>query len=122
MAFEKVEPLAPDQAAEHYQGITDPAGQATPESVTSCGQSFELTTKAGRLVFTVTQKQDCLWIEGAAGNGADDMTAHGLAFIENMAKVAGLDSVGFQTARPGLARKAVKQGYTVAGWILKKVV
>lgn len=120
MAFEEVQPLEPHQAAEHYQGITDPAGRATPQSVANSGQSFELKTSAGRLVFTVTRIDDCMWIEGAAGNGADDMTAYGLAFIEGMAEAAGLDSVGFQTARPGLARKAVKQGYSIVGWILKK--
>lgn len=102
--------------------MPDPIGQATPESLARNGHSFALQTPGGTLIFTVKTLGACLWIEAGTGRGADDMTAYGAALIEGMAKGAGLASVGFQTARPGLVRKAKKQGYTVAGWILKKAV
>lgn len=121
MAYE-VQTLDPHQAARAYAGLHDPSGQATPETAAHAGQSFALRTPRGTLTFTTVQRGGELWIEAAAGQGADNMTAHGLALIEGMAQGAGLGSVGFQTARPGLARKAIKQGYTVAGWILKKAV
>lgn len=121
MAYE-IKTLEPEQAARAYAGLIDPSCDATPKSAAQAGQSFALKTPAGTLIFTTTERGQQLWIEAAAGQGADDMTAHGLALIEGMAQGAGLASVGFQTARPGLMRKAQKQGYTVAGWILKKAV
>ena len=123
MAFEKLTPLEPSQAEPHYCGIVDPAGMATPRSVAQTGQAYRLQTTAGELVFNVTKTASgAMWIEAAAGNGADDLTAAGFEMIEAIAQAAAAHSVGFQTARPGLVRKAQRHGYEVVGWILKKAM
>jgi len=73
-------------------------------------------------VFVVRKDGPLLWVQAAAGAAADDLTSMGLELIEEMARKAECTHVGFQTARPGLVRKASRCGYQVAGWILKKEV
>jgi hypothetical protein len=124
MAFEKLTPLdqAQAQAAFTVTPVPDPSGMSTPESLAAAGQAFELSAAGGSGVFVVTKKGTRLWIEAAAGAAADDLTAMGLELIEEMAQRAECIEVAFQTARPGLVRKANQRGYQVAGWILKKAV
>lgn len=73
-------------------------------------------------MFVLERSGDTVCIHGAAGLAAEDLTAIGLALIEECARQAGARQVKFQTARRGLVRKAEKAGYMVAGWILKKAV
>lgn len=62
-----------------------------------------------------------LWIQAAGGvPGPLDMSLVGLAAIEQQA--AGFESVGFQTRRRGLVRKAIKAGYEIDGFILRKKI
>lgn len=92
-------------------------------TVASGGQSFALhLDDDGELVFTVRAQNGVFWIDGAIGQAGQggDMTAQGLGFLEAMAKAAQCASIGFATARAGLVKKAERQGYRVAGWILKK--
>ena len=124
MAFEKLTPLTESEAAHAFSvtPVPDPQGTSTPETLAAAGQAFELSAAGGSAVFVVTKKGAQLWIEAAAGHAADDLTAVGLELIEEMARQAGCTEVGFQTARPGLVKKANQRGYQVAGWILKKAV
>lgn len=63
-----------------------------------------------------------LWIQAAGGAAKIDLTVLGLALIEQQARNAHLKSVGFQTRRRGLVRKAIKAGYQVDGYILRKKI
>jgi hypothetical protein len=62
-----------------------------------------------------------LWVQAAGGRSAQDLTKVGLAKIESQA--AGLyESVGFQTRRRGLVRKAQREGYEIDGYIMRKKI
>lgn len=63
-----------------------------------------------------------LWIQAAGGAAGIDLTKFGLASIEQQAIAAGLGSVGFQTRRRGLVRKAIAAGYQIDGYILRKKI
>lgn len=62
-----------------------------------------------------------LWIQAAGGRGKIDLTETGLRAVEIQAAGA-FSSVGFQTRRRGLVKKAKKAGYVVDGWILRKKI
>lgn len=61
-----------------------------------------------------------LWIQAAGGADRENLTRLGLEAVERIAQQAGMDSVGFQTRRPGLVRKARALGYEIDGFILRK--
>lgn len=91
-------------------------------SVVQTGVHFDLQTEAGRLLMVLDLRGDLLWIGGAVGKGSGDLTAAGLAFAEATARQAGCMAVGFQTARRGLVRKALRLGYVADGFQLKKAL
>ncbi|OGT05253.1 MAG: hypothetical protein A2Z65_13620 [Gallionellales bacterium RIFCSPLOWO2_02_58_13] len=62
-----------------------------------------------------------LWIQAGGGKASVDLTALGLAAIERQAQ-GGFRSVGFQTRRRGLVKKAMRAGYQIDGYIMRKVV
>lgn len=62
-----------------------------------------------------------LWIQAAGGAAEIDLTRFGLAAIEQQAR-GGFKSVGFQTRRRGLVAKALKAGYKIDGYILRKEI
>lgn len=62
-----------------------------------------------------------LWIQAAGGSAAVDLTRFGLAAIESQAK-GRFKTVGFQTRRRGLVAKAIKAGYEIDGYILRKKI
>lgn len=63
-----------------------------------------------------------LWIQAAGGKDAQDLTRLGLAAIEAQGKAARFESVGFQTRRKGLVKKAQALGYEIDGFILRKKI
>lgn len=74
-----------------------------------------LLTQNGQ-AFAGFSVKDCgpeLWITAAGGSSRHDLTQVLFAVIEACA--AGFRSIGFQTVRPGLIRKAQRHGYRVAG-------
>jgi hypothetical protein len=122
MAPVQVQPLTADQAKKAYAAMHGPDG-SNAHTVASGGQSFALHLEdGGALVFTVRAQNGVFWIDGAIGQAAPggDMTAQGLTFMEAMASAGKFGSIGFATDRAGLVKKAERQGYRVAGWILKK--
>lgn len=125
MAFEGLTPISEAEALEELQSTTrnDPTGLATHESIAAAGQAFELQAGGGGGLFVVSKRGAMLWIHAAhGGDSADDLTELGLQLIEEMARRAGCDTVGFQTARPGLVKKTTQLGYKATGWILTKKV
>jgi len=124
MAFEGVTEISESDAVRAFSvtHVPDPQGTSTPETLAAAGQAFELKAQGGSGVFVVAQQGDMLWVQAAAGHAADDLTQIGLDLVEEMAKQLKCQRVGFQTARPGLLRKAERLGYQVNGWILKKEV
>lgn len=100
----------------------DPSGMSTPASLIDTahgGECFAATSDTGgQAVYVVRVENGVAWVDACQGTGATDWSATLLTIIEKQAH--GLKAVGFQTARPGLVRKAKKQGYRVAGWIMKK--
>lgn len=125
MAFEALTPITEAEALQDLQATTrnDPTGLATHESLAASGQAFELEAGGGGGLFVVSRRGSMLWVHAAhGGDSADDLTELGLELIEEMARRAGCDTVGFQTARRGLVRKTERLGYEPAGWIMKKRV
>lgn len=118
--------LEPDLAAALLVGCEhlDPAGRTTARDIpgmTRGGQCYAATSHDGaQVVYVVNVSNGVAWIDAAKGAGPVPWSETLLPIIEAQSK--GLRSVGFQTARPGLVRKAERQGYRVAGWIMKKQI
>lgn len=124
MAFKALTPLSESEAATAFSvtHVPDPRGTSTPESLAAAGQAFELSADGGSGVFVVRKDGHQLWIQAAAGAAADNLTDMGMELFDEMARQAECTEVAFQTARPGLVKKANQRGYVVAGWIMKKAV
>ena len=101
-------------------GLTDPDKGIDSQRIAETGENFELTTPEGVGVFTVRRLSNTLWVAGAGSEKSEGLLKHGLPIVEAMAKLEGLERVGFQTARPGLVRIAKRHGYRIAGIILEK--
>lgn len=110
-------------AAKMLQGVErfDPRGTATAADVlamASQGHCFAATVGDAQCVYVLNVHNGQAWINAAKGQGAADLTGLVLPAVELQASQ--LKSVAFQTARPGLVRKAKRLGYRVTGWIMKK--
>lgn len=100
----------------------DVQGLGLSEIVGGC-QFFRLQgLKGAEFGYALKVAGSELWIQAAGGAAKIDLTIFGLALIEQQAKGAALKSVGFQTRRRGLVRKAIKAGYQVDGYILRKKI
>jgi hypothetical protein len=126
MAFKELTPLSEADAAKAFVLVDryDPRGTSTPESLAGAGPAFALHTTDGFGAFVVKKNGCQLWVEAAVGKSQDDLTEMGMAIVEEMARKSECTEVAFQTARPGLVKKATKKqhGYKVTGWILKKAL
>ncbi len=99
----------------------DPSGKTnrhTLGDMARAGQCFAATAEHAQAVYVVRVVNGIAWVDACKGSGPIDWSALLLNVIEKQAQ--GCASVAFQTKRPGLVRKAKRQGYRVAGWILKK--
>lgn len=115
--------LEPELAAALLAGCErlDPracTGQADIEAMAQRGQCFAATAPDAQAVYVVHVLNGTAWIAAAKGAGPVDWTALLLPIVEAQAK--GCAQIAFQTARPGLVRRARRQGYEVGGWILRK--
>lgn len=102
------------------------AGLLSVEEVARGGACFVVEqggvpVMAYALGLTVHDAGGVLWVRAAGGNlpGAD-LTATILPLIENQGRAAGARQVAMQTRRRGLVAKLERQGYHVAGYILRK--
>lgn len=104
--------------------LIDPDGLATIASVVTGAHCRLMTLPAGRVVYCLTFAGPCAWIAAAAGVSDASVTAQGLQVIETSARTMGATSIGFQTARRGLVRRATACGYSSqckpGGWVLSK--
>lgn len=101
----------------------DPTGRSNAEAIeqiTRDGLCFAATGEDSQAVYVIQVDNGIAWVSACRGFGATDWTNVLLPVIEMQAK--GCAAVAFQTARPGLVRKAKQQGYSVTGWILKKAI
>jgi hypothetical protein len=130
--------VGPDRvaAALARAGVYDPRGANTPASIAAGGACFEFRTPGGCCAFVVRVDDGVWWIDGAASDGGEGMAFIGLELAEHAAREAGCWAVAFETARPGLVRVAMRQGYRVVehvrgskpggdavpAWIMKKAV
>jgi hypothetical protein len=99
----------------------DPRGIGTDDDVLHAartGRCFELSGDDVRAVYVLQMNDGAVWVQALQGAGPLDLAA----IVDEViaAQAEGCGSVAFQTARPGLMRKALKRGYRVAGWIMKK--
>lgn len=120
--------ITPEQASLAFAACAglDPEGHETPERAALAGPCFELATDTGTLAYTLSAERGIVWIHAAAGRG-QGMTAAGLAVIEQQARAAQCQRVGFQTVRRGLVRRARALGYEItreigAGYVLEKAI
>lgn len=115
--MEKIEvrQVSQAEAAAHLYaaGITSPDGRATPYSIATSGQCFELVHGDHAGVFVVEQQGARLWISGAGAVASKGLAGVGLQVIEQIARQCRCQRVGFQTGRPGLVRIAQRQGFRI---------
>lgn len=83
-------------------------------------QFFILQSTKGEFAYALIPAGRELWIQAAGGKAKIDLTDLGLGAIEAQAKAARFESVGFQTRRKGLVKKAIAHGYEIDGYILRK--
>ena len=84
-------------------------------------QFFMLDGLPSQLGFALTKRGSELWVQAAGGYGKYDLTSLILAKTERLA-AGKFNSVGFQTRRRGLVKKASALGYKVDGYILRKLL
>lgn len=119
-----VQKIEPGRAAAVLEAaaMSDPAKRSTPASIAESGECFQLTADGSEGVFVLQRKGAGLWISGAGAVQSKGLTGTGLQVIEQIAKQSDCQTVGFQTARPGLVRLAKKQGFKVVGVIMEKSI
>jgi len=115
--------VEPELAAQILAGLhtLDPRGLCQPQDIQAmakAGQCFAATAPGAQAVYIVKVSNGIAWIDACKGFGPVDWSLTLLPVIEAQAK--GCAAVGFQTKRRGLVKQAKKQGYTVAGYIMRK--
>lgn len=115
--------IDPQRAAQALAGCEaiDPSGMCTRESLSAlcaAGQCFEVKAGAAQAVYVVSVCNGVCWVDALMGSGPADLVAMVDELLTSQA--AGLRSIGLQTARPGLVRRALRRGYRVTGWVLRK--
>jgi hypothetical protein len=119
--------LDPDTAAAMLAGVErhDPRGILTRADLRAmCDNTACIAATVdggGQAVLLVAVRHRQAWIEAAKGHGGADLVRDVLPAVE-LAAMPACDSVAFRTARRGLVRKAMKQGYQVTGWVMRKAL
>ena len=117
----RVVTLTPDAAAARLAGLAglDPRGMATEADTLAMCQSglcLEVSDPTGAAVIVVEVVNGVAWINAAGGGGGQNLCPAINAAVAGL----GATSVGFQTQRRGLVRRAERLGYHVAGYILRR--
>lgn len=117
--------ITPATAAKLLAGCEclDPTGRTTPDNMQAMcerGTCWAATDDTGQAsaVWVIQTDGHAAWVSACKGSGQVPWAKVLLQTIE--AQAEGLQSVAFQTARPGLAKTAEANGWHVAGWILRK--
>jgi hypothetical protein len=105
------------EAARTERVKTNPA--ETLDQLLARGEAFKVMLN-GELVgaYLLEIHGPEVWILLAGGRAPVDLAHYGLAMIASQAK--GFDSIGFQTRRPGLIKKARRAGFEVAAVVMRK--
>lgn len=116
-----VRAITPGEAAARLSGlhVADPRGMATDadtRAMCAAGVCFEVRDDSGAAVVVVHERGGVHWIDAAGGGGGRDLAGA----IDQALIAAGARSIAFQTKRPGLVRRAQRQGYKVAGYIMRR--
>jgi hypothetical protein len=116
-----IERIHPSEAAEALAGLAglDPRGMVTEADIPAMcehGTCLRVTEGSSSAVVVVCERNGVSWIEAAAGDGPDDLTRA----IDDALIAAGARALAFQTARPGLVRRAKRLGYRVTGYIMRR--
>jgi hypothetical protein len=117
--------LEPHLAAQLLAGCDqlDPTGTTSAADLrhmTEAGRCFAASSGTSQAVYILKVLNGVAWVDACKGDGPLDWTGTLLPVIE--AQAAGCTAVAFQTQRRGLVRRAQRQGYEVAGYILKKAL
>lgn len=121
----EVKEVTPADAAATMRaaGLRAPLDCDTPEQIAAHGECFQLRTATGCGVFVLRREGGILWVDGAGARvRGTGLTAAGLALFDHIARLSGCTEIAFETNRRGLVHLAEKQGYSVAGYIMKKAV
>lgn len=94
---------------------TDSQSQFTVEGLVAQGQCFKVTDEGGAIVaaYVLQPVGAVLWILIAAGRAEFDLTRAITALVSIQGRQ--FDYIGFRTERPGLVRKARREGFTITG-------
>ena len=114
--------ISASSAVQALQGarLDDPARTADLGDLCASGQCFELVGDGVRAVYEVQLQRGTAWVSALAGSGKTPLIDAVMSLVDVQARDAGAQQIAFQTARPGLMKKAVKHGYSITGWILRK--
>lgn len=122
----QVSRLTPEAAAHALIGLEkhDPRGISTQQDLqrwASEGQCFAVGTSQAQAVYIVNEQAGQIWVQAAKAEGTKAPNfVHVLTEVIKAQAQGRCHSIGFQTARPGLVRKARREGFEVVGWIMKK--
>ena len=125
MAPVQVAQITPALAAQLLAGVEAhaPRGMASARDVAGmCERGLCFAANVGahsQVAYVLQVREGCAWISAAKGSGRVDLVRQVLPAIELQVSGA-CGSIGFQTARPGLVKKAQAMGYEIRGWILGK--
>jgi len=117
-----VRAVTPAEAAQALAGLSalDPRGLCREADLLPMCQAaahcLSVEDKTGRALIVVNVVNGVHWIEAAGGGGGDNLCPFIDAAMDNLGAV----SVGFQTMRPGLVKRAHQLGYRTAGFILRR--
>lgn len=105
------------KAARTERVQTNPA--ETLEDLAARGEAFKVMLD-GELVgaYLLEVHGPEVWILLAGGRAPVDLAHYGFAMLEQQARE--FDSIGFQTRRPGLIKKAKRAGFEVAAVVMRK--
>lgn len=92
------------------------------ENIVAGCQFFQLERGGVALAYALKVEGCELWVQAAGGRGDIDLSDLMHDCIYQQAQKMGLASVGFQTRRLGLVKKAQQHGYKIDGYILRKII
>lgn len=107
----------------HAAGLRPPVDCDTLEAIAAHGECFSLDTGGGACAFVLRRQGAVLWIDAAAATRpGQGVTEAGMLLAEQIARRVGCSQIALETNRRGLVRKTQKNGYQLAGYILKKAL
>lgn len=117
-------PIPASAAAARLAGLheLDPRGLMAADDVLPMCESGKCMALAGdgvEAVYVLRVINGAVWIDAAAGQGGPHDLCELLDAVLTV-QAQGMRHLAMQTARPGLVRKLKRQGWTVAGWIMRK--